>query len=394
MAGGSPQRGADVAPETAWDVVLRATRPHFVALVLMAALANILAGLFLARQSDRTGDFHQIMAWSREWIGGGNPYAPPDSIADYPPNALVTLAPLAAMGVQKALEIWMWMNAALAVATGRMASRLARLGSWTVAFAAVVVMLPAFRTFNQFSIAAFAPALAGFLLAPRYPVAGGLAIGVSLMKPHIGGPALLWAIAARRWETVAAAFAVPCAFVATYCFRAGETPFESVRNYSHALARSQNRPAEDYVPGETNLQPLLEWTAASPLTQQLIVAAVLTGALAFICVRRREDFDLRFYAAACLMSLLSFRHLGYNLLLAIPALAFLWTRAGIAARVITAVSFAVLIASPPTLWRHVLEPRGWASPLDAAVPHAYRAVVVLLFLATISLGVPIHKRRN
>ena len=385
MAGGSPQRGADVAAETARDLIVRVSRPHAVAFLLMAALLNILIGLALAPRVERIGDFTEVLGWTREWIDGGNPYAPPDSLADYPPNAFVTLAPLAAISAERAIRIWIALNVLLAAATGWMASRLARFGRWRVAFAALVLMLPSFRTLNQFSIAAFAPAMAGFLIAPRYPIAGGIAIGISLMKPHIGGPALLWAIATGRWKTAAAALAVPAALFAGYALRAAEPAGRILAEHAQAIARTQNRAAGDLLPGETNLQPMLEWTGFSALSQQAIVALLLALAVFWIWRRRGEDFDLRLFAAACLVSLLALRHLGYNLLLAIPALAFLWRRTATAARVIAALSFAVLIASPPTLWRVALEPRGWTA-LEPLVPHAYRAVMVLLFVATISVS--------
>lgn len=314
---------------------------------------------------------------------GRPPYATAGSHADYPPNALVMLAPFAAMDLQHALKIWIGINVVLSIAVGWLASRLARFEQWAAAFAALVVMLPPFRTLNQFSIAAFAPALAGFLLAPRYPMAAGIAIGLSLMKPHIGGPVLLWAIAARRWKTVFAALAVPLVLSGAYALHARVLPPQLVRDYAQAVLRGQNRPAGDLVPGVTNLQPLLDWTGAAPVALQLLIAGALAAALAAICFRRRGGFNLRVMAAARLLSLLSFRHLSYSLLLAIPALAFVWTRTGRAARVIAAVSSALLIASPPTLWLHIFEPRGWTTPIDAVVPHAYRAVLCALMIAVV-----------
>lgn len=383
MAGGSAHRDPDVARETAWDVNLRVLRPMIGQALFGLALINVLMGLLTALAWERVGDFMQVMEWSGDWLRGGNPYAAADSLTDYPPNALVLLAPLASLQLPAALKIWVAINVALAVAIAWMSTRLAAFGRWTFAFGALVLMLPAFRTFNQFSIASFAPALAGFLLAPRHPVLAGILIGLSLMKPHIGGPVLLWAIAARRWKTAAIAAAMPLLLSAIYAVHARVTPVQLVHEYVQAVGRTQNRPLDDLIPGVTNLQPLLLWTGLAPTTLQLVIAIALSVALLAIYVRRRHDdeFDLRFVAAACLLSLLAFRHLSYNLLLAIPALAFVWTRASRVARAITAVSFAILIASPPTFWRHALEPRDLTTPLDVIVPHVYRAVLCALMLA-------------
>lgn len=387
MAGGSAHRDPDIARETAWDVRLRVWGPMIGNALAGAALVNLLAGQMWSTAAERIGDFTQVMEWSGGWLRGGNPYAVADSLTDYPPNALVILAPLAALPLTVALEIWIAINVALSVAIGWMSTRLASFGRWAFAFGALVVMLPPFRTFNQFSIASFAPALAGFLLAPRYPVLAGIAIGFSLIKPHIGGPVLLWAIAARRWRTVAVAAVVPLLLSAVYVLRAGVAPASLVRDYVQAVGRTQNRPLDDLIPGVTNLQPLLLWTGLAPTALQLATAVALGAALLAIYLRHRDEagFDLRFVAAACLLSLLAFRHLSYNLMLAIPALAFVWTRATGPARAITAVSFALLIASPPTFWRHVLEPRDLTTPLDGVVAHVCRAVLCALMLALLLL---------
>lgn len=387
MAGGSADRDPDVARETARDISPRVRGRLIGAALAAAAAVNVLAGLFWATSWERIGDFTQVMAWSGAWLRGANPYAAADSLTDYPPNALVLLAPLGALALHWALTVWIAINIVLAAVIGWMSSRLAPFGRWALAFGALVVMLPPFRTLNQFSIAAFAPALAGVLLAPRYPVAAGVAIGLSLIKPHIGGPVLLWAIAARRWTTVAVAAAVPLLLSGAYALHARVAPGQLVRDYTAAIARTQNRPPDDLIPGVTNLQPLLEWTGLAPTALQALIAMALGIVLLAIYLRRRDrgDFDLRFVAAACLLSLLAFRHLSYNLLLAIPALAFVWTRASWALPAITVISFAVLIASPPTVWRHVIEPRGWTTPFDFAVPHLYRAVLCALMLAVLLL---------
>jgi hypothetical protein len=124
--------------------------------------------------------------------------------------------------------------------------------------------------------------------------------------------------------------------------------------------------------------------ALPPLALQMIVAGVLAAGLLVIWRRRGPDFDRRVFAAACLVSLLSVRHLSYDLLLAIPALAFALSHGSRAARALGGVALAVFVASPPSVWRHYVEPRFIETPLDAVAMHAYRIVAVCLLLLVVA----------
>lgn len=378
MAGGSADGDADGARETARAVTLPPWRPILGAAAILAALANVVFGLRMRRDPWSAADFVQVLAWSGEWLHGLNPYAPPHSLADYPPNALVAFAPLAALSVPVAITAWTVIHAGATVLTALLASRLAPLGRHALLFAALVAALPPFRIVLQFSAVSFAAALIGFLIADRRPVLAGVAIGLSLVKPHIGGPLLLWAAASRRWKTCAAAAAVPASLFAVYLLRSPRAPQAVIGEWMQAVARTQNR--ADLPSGETSLQPLVEALPASPLAIQFAIVTVLAAGLVLIAIRRGADVDLRFAAAACLLSLLAFRHLSYNLLLAIPALAFAASRAGRVSRALAGGAFAVLIASPPSVWRHVVEPRAIDTPIDPIAAHAYRIVLSALFL--------------
>lgn len=348
------------------------------AAALLLAAGNLLFGLLFRRDGEHVADFLLLLQWSGEWLRGSNPYAPPHSLADYPPNALVSIAPLAAIALNHAAALWTLLHLVLTAAAGGMAARLAPFGRSALLFGALVLCLPPFRTVLQFSLASFVPALAGFVFADRHPRLAGVAIGVSLVKPHIGGPVLLWAIAARRWQTVRMALAVPAALFVVYLIRARQGPLQAVADWVEALGRAQNRP--DLVAGETGLRQLLDWGPLARTEAQAIIAGLLGAGLLLIWYRRGRDFDLRFLAAACLLSLLSFRHLSYNLLLAIPALAFALASAGAAGRAIGAACFAILIASPPSVWRHVVEPRFGETLVDSLAMHAYRVACAALFL--------------
>ncbi|MDQ3168769.1 MAG: DUF2029 domain-containing protein [Acidobacteriota bacterium] len=376
MAGRPADRDADRASEAARTVTI-ATPWRTAAIALLLAAVNVGVGLAIATETERTFDFIQVMAWSAEWLRGENPYAPPLSLADYPPSSLVLFAPLAAMPLHVALGAWVAVNAVLAAVIAWLAARLVITGTAAMTLACAVLALPPFRTLNQFSIAAFAPALAGVWLAPRHPITAGIAIGLSLIKPHIGGPALLWAIVSRRWTTLAAALGTQAALGAFYLARTA-APLNVPSEYLQAIARTQNR--ADLIAGETNLQPLLSGVPLTPVALQVLSASLLAVGLVVIWRKRESDFDLRFFGAACLLSLLSFRHLGYNLLLAIPVLVWALSHDHRVVRVTGAAAFLVLVASPPTLWRYVIEPL-LGGTMGGAIPdHAYRVVLIALFV--------------
>lgn len=379
MAGGSADRHADGAPQTAPVIVAAA-------IALLLAAVNVTFGLLYRADPEHAADFHQILAWAGDWIRGSSVYRVEGSMTDYPPNALVTVAPLALLPFEQAAALWMVLHVIFTAAMGVMTHRLVRGVRFALPVAALVLALPSFRTPMQLSVASFVLALAGFLAARERPRLAGVAIGLSLMKPHIGGPILLWALAARRWTTASIATGVSVVLAAVYIARAGRWPHDVIADWMRALARTQNR--DDLVAGQTNLQPFISWLGWSEVSLQLLTAGLLCLPLVWIWIRRRGDdgFDLRFAAAACLISLLSFRHLSYDLFLAVPAVAFVLARNHGAARRLGALALALFIASPPSLWLHVVEPRFGATPFDWPAEHAYRIAAAALFLLTVFAG--------
>lgn len=376
MAGGPIDGDAHRAAETAWDVTWPIVRPLVVTAAVLAALNNILFGLIFRRAWPHTGDFELVTSWSGTWLSGVDPYAVPGASIDYTPMGLVLLSPLAWIEPDRALLAWTGVHLVLTAATAWLVSRLAPLGLARPVIVALMLALPPFRIPLQFSLVCFVAALAGFCAASRSPYLAGVAIGVSVFKPQIGGPALMWAIAARQWRVTAAAIGTVAALTGVYALRAGRWPLTIIGDWWTALLREQNDAALSM--GETGLEPLLSSSGAPSVSVQLLTAAALAAGLVWIWLRRDDAFGLRLFAAACLVSLLALRHLSYDLLLAIPAIVFALTRERAAVRVLGAAALLVFIASPPSLWRVSLEARAPAI-LEPLFVHAYRAALAALF---------------
>jgi hypothetical protein len=384
MAGESTDGGADGPAEAAWDVTWRIWRRPLIAAAVLLALSNVIFGLLFRRDWLKAHDFELVTSWARAWLHGTDLYSLPDARVDYAPAGLVLLSPVAALSSASAMAVWTLLHLALTIAAATLAVRLGRFERERALMLALVVALPPFRVPLQFSLLCFVLALGGFLSARRSPGWAGVAIGLSLFKPQIGGPALIWAVAARQWRTVAAAAATAAALTAIYAARVARSPVAVLLDWWPSLARKQNQIKLGF--GETNLQPWLAPLGFPPVTTQLLTAAALSAALVWIAARRREASDLRLFAAACLVSLLAIRHLSYDLLLAIPAVVFALTRGDLRARMAGGIALAIFILSPPSLWRALAEPRGFAPALEPIAMHAYRAAAAALLACTLFSG--------
>ena len=348
----------------------RANRAAEAALALIAAV-NVLAGILLSLNPDRLEDFHVATGWARAWMDGAHVYGPA-SLVNYPPNAIVLLAPLAALG-DAGPRTWVAVNVAAAIGTAMLFAR--RAPRWT---GIASLALPWARTLNQFSIAAFAPAFWAVCRARTAPALAGVAIGLSLAKPQIGGPALLWAVVTRRWTTVAWAAGVPIVLCVIYAIAAGVFPATAITDWAAAAARRHNHP--HFLPGDTDLAFWAQWAGWPPATAQLYLSSALWAIAIAVFVRRGDAF--RLFAAVCLASLAGFRHFNYDLMLAVPALIWLVRSPAAWAPVVAAAAWVLLVASPPTIWRQVLADSG-LPVVELVLMHALRGTILVLFAATL-----------
>jgi hypothetical protein len=301
----------------------------------MYAAVNLAAGIVLVfTQPSRADDVWIMYDWCRAWLLHGQQlYAGVEARTDYPPNAIVLLSPLAL--VPRAWIVPAWTAFTLTL-TPLYAWLVVRANSPRLRAAAAVVPILLFlcwggtRTFLEFSRLSITLAFAAVILADSRPVASGFALGFALMKPHIAGPILLWAIVTKRLRVVVIAAGVVAAGFTVYCLRAHVSPAIVVADYVQILRTLYS--GEDPLMGRTSLQPW--WRAlAGDSTLGIVVWAVAAGLLLVVpcrmAMRPSATPEVRgsaVLALCCLWSLLTIYHIGNNLaVLMLPSFVFLWT---------------------------------------------------------------------
>ena len=295
---------------------------------LAAALAAVSVGaaIWLSLQPHRFADLNRIALWTGQWLHGAQLYGPASDV-DYPPWAIVTLSPLALIPSSARPALWVICNLA---ALAFVAQRLAR----TERLIFLLMAAGALRTLNQFSLMALAFAVAGTAGAgPLRP----LWLGLSLMKPQVGAVFVLHALWQRQWKLVAAASVVPLVLLGVYASRAHVSVFAVPSAYAQSIGLQYG----DIFRGQTEITPWLraQWPSVPAAALTLLVAVVVFTPLA-----RAKPF-----LGLALASLLSLRHLSYDLVLLLPWVATLsggalWVAAG-------------LLVADPAAVGHVLAPQ-------------------------------------
>ncbi len=89
-------------------------RRVLVALVALYAAANLVLAVVLLRDPGRAADVQIVYDWCSRWLKQGEDlYATVSSSADYPPNAIVTLSPLALIPQRLLVPVWASITLAL-----------------------------------------------------------------------------------------------------------------------------------------------------------------------------------------------------------------------------------------------------------------------------------------
>lgn len=331
----------------------------------LLAAVSLTFGVWRSAQPNALTDFHRVVEWTTALTGGVSPYAG-ESDTDYPPWALVTLAPLVPVPADYRAPLWIAFNLALALGSVWLlvravpAARDVQMG-----LAALLLATSPFRVLGQFSVLSFAFALAG--ARHRSPVIGGVLMGLGLMKPQVGGSLVVAHVLMRDWTRVGIALCVPAVLllVASACLSV--SPVQLLADYSVIL---QSVHGDDGVAaGHTELEP---WLASMLPGVTSVAGSAVLGLCLLVpavvgAVRRGTHWparrQLELYALCGVVSLLATRHLSYDLLLILPLVVAWWP----APRTLWLVTSALLVLQLPGWWRRVFEPMAWPDVLGVVL---------------------------
>jgi len=342
------------------------------ALLLAVAALNLAVGVALALSDDsRSADLAAIHDWCRQWLFEGSRLYAATSTTDYPPHAIVFLSPIAMLPLESAIQVVAALTLILSPLVGyfivRTNSPQAR-----VSAAAVPVLLflcwGGVRTLLQFTRISLTLAFAAALLGDTRSVASGVCLGLALAKPHIAGPIAMWMAFAHRARTILVASAVVAVGFGSYCLRVGAHPLGVIARYFSVVLSVHGASAG--LEGRTSVR---RWIFAAVDDPDLANGAWIGAALllllipcAMAAIERKNRSDARgaVPAAFCLWSLLSFYHLGNNMILMFPAFVFLWyandPETVHKRRVLMALIQLELVVDVPVRLRGLAPASGWA----------------------------------
>ncbi|RPH64530.1 MAG: DUF2029 domain-containing protein [Acidobacteria bacterium] len=391
-----------------WSGLLPA-RPHagvIAAWALMACL-NLSAGVVIASWPERQTDLDTMWRWGHAWLlQGSNLYATDVDAPDYPPHAVVALAPVGTLPAKWAAPVWAGFNLGLALLAPYLAVRVARPTAALSAAALPICMFlcwGGFRTLLQFSLLTLVFGLLAMALADRRPTLGGLCLGLVLIKPQIAAPFFLWAVFTRRLRLVALALAVVTAGFALFCLRAQASPLMVVRRYLEILQMFYMGDAT--LIGLAQIRPLIALSSSNTVLVDVIALATAVAILSGICVlgtvegRRRQVLLFSAPALAGIWSLLAFYHLTYGFILLLPVATLLIFDGDpettvFRTRLFWALQLALMF-DVPGLWRRFGHLTGAPPIVSEFAIHVDRLLMLGLFasVAMLALRARKHFRR-
>ena len=263
------------------------------------ALISVTAAVWFSLQAHRLADLRHLAAWVTEWARGAHVYGS-GSVADYPPWAIVTLSPLSRVPTDSLPVVWVVVNLILLVWIAR------RLSGQRALVFLLLVAAGAMRTLNQFSLLSLALGLAG--IGTRGAL-GPVWLGLALIKPQIGGVFWLLSLWQRQWRRSLAALAVPAVLTLAYAMHAHVGLVTVIGDYTRVIAGLYG----GSLGGQTEVT---RWLLAIGSSLLLVPIAVTAAVVAFAPYARQEPLTGLAFA-----SLFGTRHLSYDFVLLLPALA-------------------------------------------------------------------------
>src|SRR4051812_22641890 len=80
------------------------------AVLIALAVVNLTAGVWRSLRPEASLDAARVFAWSDLWRSGVDPYSDVAREVDYPPNALVLLAPVGRSIASAPAAVWVGVN--------------------------------------------------------------------------------------------------------------------------------------------------------------------------------------------------------------------------------------------------------------------------------------------
>lgn len=360
------------------------------------ALLNLSAGVVVSSQGRRLYDLESMMRWGRYWlVEGVNVYEPGLwGSVDYPPNAIVLLSPLGLLSLEIAHPIWLLLNLGMAVLAPYFAARFMRPHD-----PFRVIMLPILfflcwggvRTVTQFTLIALMCSMVAMVVAARRPIAGGIWLGLAMLKPQVAVPVFLWSVFTRRWTVTLASLAVVAGLVAVFCLRSDAPPVSVATRYAGTLA--VHHTGDAILTGISELRPLIRQVAGDRSDVDAIVVSIALGLIAGICVAGFQEGASRkrvLYTAPPLVacwSLMTFYHLTYGFVILLPVLMLLALndarRSTLRMSIFWLLQLGMMFDIPGLSRRAGLA----GTPLFANVlSHADRALMIVLFVGLVALA--------
>ncbi|MFN7980823.1 MAG: glycosyltransferase family 87 protein [Vicinamibacterales bacterium] len=363
----------------------------------LLALVNLASALVVWR----TTDFATMHVWASEWLWRGTDlFAGEAWGTDYPPPAIVVLAPIALLNVHVSAWLWALLNVVLLTIVGVVSVRVMDADTpWrpTWLFVATLFCWSASRTLLQFTILSLACALASWRLSRTRPASAGVLLALALIKPQVAAPYVLLMIATSRWRVVMSSVATTVLLWALYCLRAGVSPMAVAASFAGRLISMYSGPhAQVGVSELARLVPAgYEDVTGLFVALMLSLALVATAVRVWMCSEpRRDRVSLLLPAAGAAAVLVACRHLSYAFVTLAPAAAWLLTTGAPLGRWPRRLFWALqagMIVDVPTAHR-ALVAAGWSARwADLVLPHADRVLLVvwtsvLLRLAWLTAG--------
>ena len=395
MAVMSPvESGANAAPESShmrsgWQVL----PTHCWFLLVVLAMTNLASGLVVFNRLD----FQLMHRWTSEWLWHGvNLYAG-ESFTDYPPNAIVTLAPLALLPLVPSAWLWAFFNIALATAAPVVAAKAVRDDARAADIALLTLTFlcwSATRSLLQYSLLTVVFGVLAWRLADRRPWVAGMLLGLAVMKPQAALPFCLWVVFTGRWRLILPSVLTVVMLWLAYCARVGAAPLTVAADYL-AIMREMYAGAYQQV-GHSEFARLAP--AGSADLWRMLTALVTFGLIITTIIpqllrapHNREGLSplpaLPGMVAAAV--LITFRHLSYAFVALLPAAAWLLLDDEPTSKAARRRAFWVmqcgLIVDVPTVGR-LLERLGMPpGSLGTVLGHADRIFLVACLLGLVTL---------